>query len=351
MTEFPLVSVVMPVYNGEQYLREAIDSILTQTYRNFELIIIDDGSTDRSAAIIEEYRQIDDRVLVQKHSKNQGVVSSLNRGIRLARGDYLARMDADDISFPDRLYEQCRFLDAHNDIGIVGTSAIIINERNKKIGFYPVYNDDFGIRWTLLFYPPFIHPTVMIRRKILLENDLFYSNSYEYIEDYELWTRLLLFTKGANLEKPLFYYRINPESVTSKNKNHQIQNQIPISRNTICTLVPNSKLTKHEIINLCTELIIHRSYKNKGKNRGIIAMTYLDLWDSFLFQFQGKKMTPEVKQSVLSTAARLALFPPLQNGWLKAIRKLKNLDKNWFWFLVKSILSSFRTWIQNPFNF
>jgi glycosyltransferase involved in cell wall biosynthesis len=129
----PKVTVLMSVYNGEEHLREAIDSILNQTYKNFEFLIIDDGSTDGSVNIIRSY--LDPRIRLIKNKKNIGITRSLNKGLKLARGEYIARMDDDDIAFPERLEKQVRFLNEHVNVGLVGGSDITINGVGDEIRF------------------------------------------------------------------------------------------------------------------------------------------------------------------------------------------------------------------------
>ena len=142
----PKISVVMAVYNGERHLREAIDSILNQTFADFEFVIIDDASTDRSGRILQEYAGKDKRIVIIGNETNMGLSKSLNKGIRLTKGEYIARMDADDISFPDRFEKQVKFLDDHNDIGILGTHYLqmdIGGKDSREIFASPGQNDIF----------------------------------------------------------------------------------------------------------------------------------------------------------------------------------------------------------------
>ena len=196
----PCVSVVMSVYNGEQYLVESIQSILNQTYSNFEFIIINDGSTDQTEKIIKSYK--DPRITLIDNSINHGLVYSLNLGFSKARGKYIARMDADDISRSDRLAKQVEFLEGHSDIGIVGSNCICIDENGHRLFINRKPALDLEIRWVNLLQNPFVHSSVMIRKCMSTDNEYIYP-SIKWVEDYMLWSKLLSNTKGANLSLPL----------------------------------------------------------------------------------------------------------------------------------------------------
>ena len=161
------VSVLMSVYNGDRYLREAIDSILNQTLDNFEFIIIDDGSTDASNQIIKSYR--DPRLKMVKNKENIGLTKSLNIGIGLCCGEYIARMDADDISLPKRLEIQYKFMDDHPEVGICGTLNRGIE--NNKVGISKYPEDHDSIYCMLLFQNVFDHSTLMMSKKKYIAND------------------------------------------------------------------------------------------------------------------------------------------------------------------------------------
>jgi len=204
-----LTSVVMSVYNAEEYLAEAIESILNQTYRSFEFIIINDGSTDKSLEVIKKYEQGDDRIILVSR-ENRGLPYSLNEGILLAKGKYIARMDADDISLSTRLEEQVSFMENNPKIGICGTAILNFDTGSRWI----LSSTDKMLKSELLFSTVFAHPTVMMRRTLLLENKLLYNETFLQSQDFELWTRLADYTKFANLKIPLLRYRILDQSIT-----------------------------------------------------------------------------------------------------------------------------------------
>ena len=203
----------MSVYNGERFLKEAIDSIIAQTFTDFEFIIINDGSTDRTGAILKTYA--DPRLKIIER-ENRGLISSLNEAINSAEGEYLARTDADDTALPERLARQAKFLDEHPPVGLVGSWAEAVDENGKILKIYDFPPaDNKHIRSYLLRHNAFIHPSVMFRRKLISQNP--YRN-FTHIEDYELWTRLLQKCEGANIPEPLIKYRVLESSITRINR-------------------------------------------------------------------------------------------------------------------------------------
>lgn len=210
----PKVSVVMCVLNGEKYLHQCIDSILNQTFSDFEFIIVNDGSSDSTAAILEAYAAQDERVKILENSKNMGIGYSRNKGNDAARGEYIAIMDADDWSSQERLTIQEQFLNDHSDIAVLGT-ARWTNWKNGS-DYQVEYNPSLPgfLRWALLFGCEISNPTVMMRRRLFSEEGFRYEESRSPAEDYELWTRISLTYKLSNLKEPLLYYRWH-ESNTS----------------------------------------------------------------------------------------------------------------------------------------
>ena len=223
MMSNPLISVVLSVYNAEKYLTEAIESILNQSFRNFEFIIINDGSTDRSLEIIKSY---DDKRIVLISRENRGLIASLNEGIEQAKGKYIARMDADDISLSNRFEEQVKFMEKNLDVGICGTAVIMFGEHMKDSP-WKLARDDQTIRTELLFSSSLAHPTVMMRRALLVENGLLYKENFVHAEDVELWIRMAEYTKFANLKMPLLKYRVVESSMSREaDKNTEQRYQI-----------------------------------------------------------------------------------------------------------------------------
>lgn len=196
-----MVSVIMPVFNAEKYLNEAIESILAQSFTDFEFFIIDDCSSDKSREVVRSYN--DERIVFIEKPVNTGYTDSLNMAINLAKGKYIARMDADDISMPNRLKKQVDFMEQHLDVAVCGTWFEKIP--SKKMASYPVEHED--VKLALLNNSPIGHPTAMIRKSVLMDYDLLYNRDYEPAEDYELWTRILRVGRLANVPEILLKYR------------------------------------------------------------------------------------------------------------------------------------------------
>lgn len=206
----PCVSVLMPAYNAEKYIQESVESVLCQSYKDFEFIIIDDGSTDRTASLIESYD--DSRIQLIKNPCNRGLIRTLNKGLGLARGTYVARMDADDICIPTRLCEQVNFMEANKNVGICGTWIEVFGKYNF-VQKYPTKNME--IKANLFLMNPLAHPSVIMRKVLLDQYDLRYSNEWKYVEDYELWQRALFCMEFANIPQVLLKYRTGEESICS----------------------------------------------------------------------------------------------------------------------------------------
>ena len=209
MAENTKVTVLMSVYNGEAYLREAIDSILGQTFSNFEFLIINDGSTDKTSEIIESYNDYRIRIIEQE---NIGLPKSLNKGLSLPNGDYIARMDADDISLPSRLEKQIKFMDANPKIGISGTWIKTIGEKPNHVWKYET--NPQMIKCQLLLDSCLAHPSVIMRRALLEKYSLKYSVSCWQAQDWELWQRASVHFDLSNIPEILLLYRVTSGSVS-----------------------------------------------------------------------------------------------------------------------------------------
>jgi glycosyltransferase involved in cell wall biosynthesis len=220
MMSAPCVSLLMAVRDGEQYLEEAMQSVLNQTFHDFECIVINDGSADSTAAILERYRLEDPRIRVYQQL-NFGLVAALNRGLGLARGVYIARMDADDVSLPERLALQVAFMKSHPEVGICGTWIETFGADHCDVRRYPT--DDATIRSWLLFESVLAHPSVMMRREVLERNCLLYDATVIHAEDYDLWVRAARHTVLANLPEVLLRYRLHPQQVVNKHEGKKLE--------------------------------------------------------------------------------------------------------------------------------
>jgi hypothetical protein len=210
----PSLSVVLPVYNAEEYLAEAIESILAQTYTDFEFLIIDDGSTDGSLDIINLHAREDQRIRVIARS-NLGLVKTLNEGVARARGEYIARMDADDISRPERFKQQVDFLNSNPRCVVLGTSVVLIDDSGRELATWHCFLHDVSIRHALPAEGCIPHPTAMLRKSAVLEVGG-YKEDYLAAEDYDLWHRLAQVGELNNLAEPLLYKRESSTAVSGK---------------------------------------------------------------------------------------------------------------------------------------
>jgi glycosyltransferase involved in cell wall biosynthesis len=214
----PKVSVIMSVYNGERYLIAAMDSIWSQTFNDFEFIVIDDGSTDGTLEILKSY--VDDRLCLIHNPTNLKLSKSLNKGIELARGEYIARMDADDISSPGRFAKQVVYLDNHPRIGVAGGWAKRITDSGRLIGEIKHETHSDFVKWELCFYCPIIHPSVMMRTNVVKALGG-YSDTALFAEDYDLWRRLSCKTELVNIPEYVLLYREHSDSSSIKNQDSQ----------------------------------------------------------------------------------------------------------------------------------
>lgn len=219
----PLVSVVMSVYNSEKYLSDSIESILNQSFSNFEFLIFDDGSTDESKNIIAEYARLDPRIKASYSSINQGYVGYLNQGISEAGGKYIARMDSDDISLDNRLHTQVEYLETHLNVNALGSSTIRIDSKGKELGLSSRVENPSDLFWLSFFTNPLSHPTVMFRRDILQKIGGYNADKLPS-EDYDLWTRVLLHGDIGNINEPLLKYREHESSISVRKRDMQIRN-------------------------------------------------------------------------------------------------------------------------------
>lgn len=215
---YPLISVIMPVYNSYDYIRQSVMSILRQTYRVFEFIIIDDASTDGTSEIIESIARIDKRIIFIKNKQNQGLTVNLNRAAAIAKGSYIARMDADDISLPQRFEKQLSFMEKNLETDICGTWADVINSQNKVLfrAVRPV--TDEKIKAKLICGNPILHPSVMMRKKLFLTEK--YDESFVTMQDFKLWTDCWDKT-FHNIPEILLLYRDNKKGVSQSDKKNR----------------------------------------------------------------------------------------------------------------------------------
>lgn len=314
----PKVSVLMPVYNGELYIREAIDSILNQTFSDFELIIIDDCSTDGSVAVIKTYT--DSRIRLFTNPVNKGVSFTTNYGNKLARAEYVARMDCDDISLPQRLAKQVQYLDRHPEIAIVGTQNISIDTDGKIVpaqDMFPRPAAPSSIRWTASYECPFIHSSVMYRKQILPGKVGEYDENLKMGEDYEMWLRLLHHNYNlANLKEVLIEYRIHPKSaMNSISIFTRIKSVDSIKKHYLDALIPDFKREKEIIIDF---------FATYNPSLAMAANLAMDtLLERYISIYLHGKITKDLSTNVARKRAGLAYALFLKEDRWQAINILR----------------------------
>ena len=207
---YPAVSVLMGIWNGAPHVREAIESVLSQTMADLELIVVDDESTDSTPAILGTFR--DPRLQIVRRARG-GLTSALNVALRLSRAPLVARLDADDLALPERLERQLAFLSTHPDVGLVGTAAREVDASGREVAVVRPPADDAGIRRALIRRNPFVHSSVVMRRDAV-EQAGGYDEAFPVAQDYDLWMRMSRVTRMANLLEPLVVRRLRPGRVS-----------------------------------------------------------------------------------------------------------------------------------------
>ncbi len=253
----PKVTVLIAVYNGDRYISEIIEGILSQTFQNWEFLIINDGSSDHTRKIILSYG--DPRIRLVDNDYNLGLSRSLNKGLKLAEGELIAPQDADDISEPERLAKQVAFLETHPEIALLGTWYKEIDAEGNLIGNRELPCECTQIRWDILFYCPFVHSAIMLRKSIVLEQIGFYDETFTYAEDYNFFSRIAHCLPVANLNGYLMKLRINPSSMTATYGNIITENtqQIMISNIRHLHGLAKTKMLREEVqLRIMTSLMI-----------------------------------------------------------------------------------------------
>lgn len=220
----PMVSVILSVYNGEIYIGRAVESVLSQTFTDFEFIIVNDGSTDGTSCLLSE---LNDPRVVLVAQDNKGLIASLNTGCSMAKGKYLARQDADDVSLPERLEKQVAFMEAHPDVGLLGTAYRQVDEDGKELRSVTPPGDDRGLRKALIRYNPFCHGSVL-ERKSVFEDCGGYRLDLKHVEDYGLWFEFARRSRLANLPEVLYEWRYSGGNVSVMWEREQLQTSLKV---------------------------------------------------------------------------------------------------------------------------
>lgn len=241
----PKVSVIMPAYNVEKYIAEAIESILNQTFKDFEFIILNDGSTDNTPKIIAEYAKKDKRIKFIDNQKNQGFISSLNECLNAACGEYIAKMDSDDISLPTRLEKQVAYLDNHQEVGLVGAGYKAFDKVDfeiihpKRVGTVDLLN---GCCTTIF----------MLRKKIIEQNRLRFREEFLHAEDYDFYTQFIKYASIHNLQEVLYLYRWHGDNASIKQYKIQNENSEKIRKN-LCDFLSGDNCIQEKLLHLFNE--------------------------------------------------------------------------------------------------
>jgi cellulose synthase/poly-beta-1,6-N-acetylglucosamine synthase-like glycosyltransferase len=311
MTATPVVSVVLPIFNGAPYLPQAIESILTQSYTDFELIAIDDGSVDDSLRIVRQYG--DERIRVISQA-NKGLPATLNRGIGLARGHYIGRQDQDDVAFPERLGRQVAFLDEHPACGLVGTWAEIWrgDARTDRAHTHPI--DDADLRIGLLFNNPFVHSSVMIRKTALDKVGPYTVDpGRQPPEDYELWSRISREFEIANIPKVLHAYREVDGSMSRVGQSPFLEHLVTISAENIAWAA-DLEPTDAQVTNIAA--LVHAANRRIQGQPDFVAMR----------DILGKALTRVSGNGEQATHDAAAVVEGLRDQWLgRRPRRLRRI--------------------------
>lgn len=292
-----MVTVLMPVYNAELYLKNTIDSILNQTYTEFEFLIINDGSIDGSEEIIKSYT--DPRINYVKNDKNLKLIKTLNKGIDLAKGKYIVRIDADDFALKDRLAIQVEFMERNSGIIASGSFYYVINEFNERIEDkqLPITNQE--ICFSMLFFNPICHPSVIWRNDIVKNNKIYFKEEYIHAEDYKFWYDLSQFGHLANISKKLIEYRIHDQQVSSVYSKEQMNTDFKIKSEVLKGLFD---LTFDENI---FKLLNKSGLNNQERNLLLNFFLNLHLSNKRIKKFENDYLLTKIRSKIIQTTSEL----------------------------------------------
>lgn len=323
----------MPVYNSSRYLSNAIESILNQTYEDFEFLIFDDGSTDNSREIIDEFSRSDSRIKTYFSETNHGHIYQLNLGLQLAAGEFIARMDADDIAINTRFEIQRNYLLTYNEVKIVGSAINLIGDVSMPITqYFPV--DNFEIKALLYFGTCMAHPSIMFKRELIDRNIFKYSQNYYPAEDYYLWTELSLKNVVfSNLILPLLHYRISCNQVSQLQKYRQSQQSINIRLGYLKKSIFIKDIHYSELMDFWNDII-------NSNNLTIFFNTYLDLSNIHPKTLFKKSILKYINSSI---NGKIILTNDLVAAWIKCAHKMPmKVQFNLIIRIIKNGLKSFK---------
>jgi len=314
----------MAVYNGGYLIRQAVESVLCQTFGDFEFIIIDDGSTDGTLEIINEF--IDPRIKIISNPENIGLTRSLNIGLEAANGSFIARMDADDRSDPERFNTQMDFFANHADVGILGGGCRIVDETDTIIKHISMPEADLEIRLRSLTTNPFIHSSIMVRHEILKSHNLRYDENYRTSQDYELWCRVLQYTKGANIQAPLVSRVLHDRSVSLLDPSGQRGAQVKVGVRELSRIWEAHPFTEETYSHLLElQNAEFPLSKETERSRYELIGSYLDVLDHFFASTGNEKNAKKLYRKELTFLLTLAVRPPIGGGAMQLVGRLFRL--------------------------
>lgn len=326
----PRVSVLLPVGGREPHLAEALASVADQRFGSFEVVAVTGDLDPGTAAALDDSPTALKRV---RHDGEGGLAGALNAGLARCRGDLIARFDADDVMRPDRLGTQVTFLDAHPDIGVLGTGFETVGAAGERLATVRPPHQDSGIRWELLTRCPIAHPTVMVRHDLLETLDEVYRPRFDGAEDYDLWTRLLPMTRFANVREPLLSYRVEGERKSQREAATQREHTVRIAHRTIDRELPGIDLDRGDVRGLIET--IHYGETRMADDPATVGR-YLALLRAFETDRGGRAWTPRAMAA--TRLARRTLSEPLRTTSPRLLLRLAALYPLYPIHLVASVL-------------
>lgn len=322
MSRQPLVTVAMAVRNNVEFIDAAVTSVLQQSWRNLEVLVVLDAPIDGTDQAIARFVDPRLRVIVNEH--NLGQTASLKRALQEAKGVYIARLDGDDIAFPERIEKQVDYLERHPGVGLLGGACQVIDVSGRYLGALRWPETDLQIRWTSLLANPFGHPTVMLRRDILNRYGFNYDEAVESAQDYDLWTRIMASTNVANLREPLILYRVHGDSITTRKREAQLRNHDAIALRTIRQQLPEFAVRPAELSDM-RELFVggsgHAQTFPRRRRIGL-ANLYLDMLDCFVGKHRNDSGIKALQRDEAVRVARILWNARFAEGGLPLARRL-----------------------------
>ena len=281
------VTILLPAYNAALYLRDSLDSIMRQAFKDFDVLLIDDGSMDDTSKIAIEYSNIDRRIEYYKNEKNIGLIKTLNKGLSLAKGEYIVRMDADDIMFDDRLYKQVKYMDSNPECFVCGGQMEYIGGLTGMAPILPQKYED--LLYLSLINCPLYHPTTIIRNSAIKQFGLKYNDSYKHAEDYKFWSDIIFSHPNsiANIKDVVLFYRISNNQITAKYSDEQdLISKIVRRENVQHVLVPYGiklpEVVNCEIIEKVSSLIRKEHIDAAEILTLVLCMLYMSMENSYV---------------------------------------------------------------------